>query len=145
MEERSGCLVTEVNHGKLRADMPGGWKGDTQNVFTAEGRTPEQNELFNYLRTLLNWRKGKSVIHTGKLMHFIPENGTYVYFRYNDSETVMVILNNNSEAKTLETKRFTERLTGFTSGKNIVTNETVTNLQNISLPAKSATILELRK
>ena len=133
------------NHGKLRADMPGGWKGDAQNVFTAEGRTAEQNELFNYLRTLLNWRKSKAVIHTGKLMHFIPENGTYVYFRYNDSETVMVILNNNSEAKTLDTKRFIERLTGFTSGKNIVTNETVTNLQNISLPAKSATILELKK
>jgi glycosidase len=125
--------------------MPGGWKGDAKNVFTAAGRTAEQNELFNYLKTLLNWRKNKSVIHTGKFMHFIPENGIYVYFRYTDSESVMVILNNNEEPKTLETKRFNERLNGFSSGKNVVTSETLSNLQNISLPAKSATIVELKK
>jgi glycosidase len=140
-----GMLGDGGNHGKLRADMPGGWKGDVQNIFTEAGRTADQNELFNYIRTLLNWRKGKTVIHEGKLMHFIPENGLYVYFRYTDSESVMVILNNNQEAKTLDTKRFNERLTGFSSGKNVVTNETLSTLQNLSLPAKSATIIELQK
>lgn len=140
-----GMLGDGNNHGTLRADMPGGWKGDTKNVFTATGRSAEQNELFNYLKAILNWRKTKSVIHTGKFMHFIPENGIYVYFRYTDSESVMVILNNNEEAKTLETKRFNERLNGFSSGKNVVTSETLTNLQNLSLPAKSATIVELQK
>lgn len=133
------------NHGKLRADMPGGWKGDSQNAFAEAGRTKDQNELFTYIKTLLNWRKGKSVIHHGKLMHFIPENGIYVYFRYNENESVMVLLNNNPEQKTLDTKRFAERLTGFTSGKNIVTSETVSNLQTLTLPGKSATILELKK
>lgn len=140
-----GMLGDGGNHGTLRADMPGGWKGDPANAFSESGRTPEQNELFNYLRNLLNWRKTKEVIHNGKLMHFIPENGTYVYFRYNENESVMVILNNTSEAKTLDTKRFSERLNGFTKGKNIVTNESVTNLQSISLPPKSATIIELIK
>lgn len=140
-----GMLGDGGNHGKLRADMPGGWKGDTQNIFTEAGRTADQNELFNYLRTLLNWRKNKAVIHTGKFMHFIPENGLYVYFRYTDSESVMIVLNNNNEAKTLDTKRFSERLIGYTSGKNIVTNESITTLQSLSLPAKSATIIELQK
>lgn len=140
-----GMLGDGGNHGTLRADMPGGWKGDTQNVFTEAGRTADQNELFNYLKTLLNWRKDKAAIHYGKLMHFIPENGIYVYFRYTDNETVMVMLNNNTEPKTLDTKRFNERLNGFSSGKNIVTSETVTTLQNILLPPKSATILELQK
>lgn len=144
-----GCEIGMVgdggNHGKLRADMPGGWSGDAKNAFTEAGRSADQNELFNYIRTLLNWRKGKSVIHDGKLMHFIPEDGLYVYFRYNDSESVMVVLNNNNEPKNLDTKRFSERLTGFSGGKNIVTNESVSNLQNLSLPAKSATIIELQK
>lgn len=133
------------NHGTLRADMPGGWNGDARNAFTEAGRTPNENELFNYVRTLLNWRKSKSVIHTGKLMHFIPENGIYVYFRYTDTESVMVILNNNTEAKTLPTQRFSERLQGFNSAQNIVTQQTVSNLQQIVLPPKSATILELKK
>lgn len=140
-----GMLGDGGNHGKLRMDMPGGWKGDTRSVFTEAGRTKEENDLFNYAKTIMNWRKSKSVIHEGKLMHFIPENGIYVYFRYNDSESVMVILNNNAEEKTLTTQRFTERLQGFNSAENIVTKKSVTNLQSIVLPAKSATILELKK
>jgi neopullulanase len=140
-----GMLGDGGNHGKLRADMPGGWKGDTRSVFTEGGRTTQENELFNYAKTLLNWRKSKSVIHNGKLMHFIPENGIYVYFRYNDSESVMVILNNNNEEKTLTTQRFSERLQGFNSAENIVTKQSVSNLQSLVLPAKSATILELKK
>lgn len=133
------------NHGKLRADMPGGWKGDARSVFTEAGRTPEENELFTYVKTLLHWRKSKTVIHTGKLMHFIPEDGLYVYFRYTDSESVMVILNNNPEEKTLSGKRFAERLQGFNSAENIVSKQSVTNLQTFTLPAKSATILELKR
>jgi glycosidase len=133
------------NHGKLRADMPGGWKGDTRSVFTEAGRTADENELFSFVKTILNWRKSKTVIHTGKLMHFIPENGIYVYFRYTDSESVMVILNNNSDEKTLTTQRFSERLQGFNAAENIVTKQSVSNLQHIVLPAKSATILELKK
>jgi neopullulanase len=132
------------NHGKLRADMPGGWKGDARSVFTEEGRTESENALFNYIRTIMNWRKSKPVIHNGKLMHFIPENGVYVYFRYNDSESVMVILNNSMEEKTLTTERFKERLQGFNSAENIVTKQTISNLQQLVLPAKSATILELK-
>lgn len=133
------------NHGKLRADMPGGWKGDSRSVFTEVGRTAGENELFQYISTILNWRKSKPVIHNGKLMHFIPENGIYVYFRYTDTESVMVILNNNAEEKTLTTQRFNERLQGFNSAENIVTKQSVSNLQSIVLPAKSATILELKK
>jgi glycosidase len=133
------------NHGKLRLDMPGGWKGDTRSVFTTEGRTKEENELYTYLQTLLNWRKTKEVIHTGKLMHFIPENNMYVYFRYNETESVMVVLNNSTEEKTLTTKRFAERLAGFNSGKNVITNTPVTNLLQLTIPAKSATIIELKK
>lgn len=133
------------NHGTLRADMPGGWKGDARSVFTATGRTKEENELFNYVRTLLHWRKDKSVIHDGNLMHFIPEDGMYVYFRYTDTESVMVVLNNNTTEKALSTKRFAERLTGFTSAENIVTRESVTNLQQLTVPGKSALILALKK
>ena len=133
------------NHGTLRADMPGGWKGDNRSVFTEAGRTKDENDLFHYISTILTWRKSKPVIHNGKLMHFIPENGIYVYFRYTDTESVMVILNNNAEEKTLTTERFIERLKGFNSAENIVTKQTVSNLQSIALPAKSATILELKK
>jgi glycosidase len=69
------------HHPDIRKDFPGGWPGDKVNAFTKEGRTSAQNEAFDFLRTLLNWRKDQEVIHHGKLKHFIPENNIYVYFR----------------------------------------------------------------
>ena len=50
-----------------------------------------------FLKNLVNWRKFKEVIHSGKLKHFIPNDGVYVYFRYNDKETVMVAINNDDK------------------------------------------------
>ena len=83
--------------GYLREDFPGGWPGDTKNVFTGQQLSETETENLTFTKKLLNWRKGKEVIHTGRLKHFIPENGLYVYFRYNDTESVMVILNNSDK------------------------------------------------
>jgi len=134
------------DHGKLRTDMPGGWEGDQVNVFTQKGLSTEQLDVLNFTKKLLNWRKNSKVIHTGKLMQFLPENNVYAYFRYNKQESVMVILNNHpSETRTAEYKRYAERLAGYSSAYNIATGETIKDLKNISIPAKTAVILELRK
>jgi glycosidase len=129
----------------VRKDFPGGWKEDTVNAFTEKGRTAVQNDMFNYLRTLAQWRKTKSVIHTGKFMQFVPFEGIYAYFRYNASETVMVAFNNNDTEKTFPTARFSERLGGFTKAKNVVSGEVLSSLSSITIPAKSAFVLELQK
>ncbi|WP_372755636.1 alpha-amylase family glycosyl hydrolase, partial [Labilibaculum sp.] len=49
--------------GKMRVDFPGGWEGDERNAFTVKGRTAKENEAFDYLKKLLNWRKKNPVIH----------------------------------------------------------------------------------
>jgi len=72
----------------------------------ASAKESLEDEAFDYLSNLLNWRKNKEVIHSGKLKHFIPENGVYVYFRYNDDESVMVILNNSDKEQAFKTERF---------------------------------------
>lgn len=131
--------------GDLRKDFPGGWPGDTQNAFTSQGRTEMENEAFNFTRNLLNWRKQNPVIHSGKLLHFIPQDNCYVYFRYNDEKTVMVILNNhNTELRKLDTGRFSEIMKGFSSGKDIISGKNTGNLSSIEIPAKSVMILELQ-
>ena len=60
------------------------------------------------MKTLLNWRKTKSCLHDGKLIHYAPEKGTYVYFRINDKEKVMVAFNKNDEEVSLDGSRFAE-------------------------------------
>jgi hypothetical protein len=129
----------------VRADFPGGWQGDKVNKFVASGRTDRENEAFNYVKTLANYRKNTSALQTGKLTQYIPENGVYVYFRYDTKHTVMIIYNSDTTAKTLKTDRFAERMVGFGMGNNIVTGEALTTLQSIALPGKTAMVIELKK
>lgn len=131
--------------GDLRKDFPGGWPGDSRNAFTAPGRTDLENDAFNFTRKLLNWRKQNPVIHTGKLMHFIPQDNCYVYFRYNDQKKVMVIMNNhNTQSRKLDTGRFSEMLKGYSSGYEVISGKNIDNLNSIEINAKSAMIIELK-
>ncbi len=133
-----------VGDGDIRHDFPGGWKGDTNNAFSAAGRTKEQQQYYDFTAQLFNWRKGKSVIHTGKTTHFIPENNVYTYFRYNDSESVMVLLNNSDEKQEVNVARFKENTQNYLTGKDVITGQIINLKNNINIEAKSALILELK-
>lgn len=130
--------------GDIRRDFPGGWNGDTNNAFTKAGRTEEQNKFFDFTAKLFNWRKNKTVIHTGKTTHYIPENNVYVYFRYNEKESVMVVVNNNEEKQTFKTNRFAENIKKYQSGKDIFTEKTFDLKNDITIDGKSVLILELK-
>ena len=45
------------DHGIIRTDFPGGWKGDEVNGFTGKGLSEQQKEAKAYIKKLLNWRK----------------------------------------------------------------------------------------
>ena len=84
------------------------------------------------------------MIHTGKMMHYIPENNVYVYFRYNEKETVMVVINNSNEKQTIKTKRFAESIQNHQSGQDILSGKSVDLKNDIAIEAKSALVLELK-
>ncbi|MEP6931353.1 MAG: glycoside hydrolase family 13 protein [Flavobacterium sp.] len=129
--------------GGIRQDFPGGWNGDKNNAFTTAGRTDVQKGYFDFTSKLFNWRKTNEAVHFGKMTHYIPENNTYVYFRYTDAKTVMVVFNNNAKPQTIKTDRFKENIKTFKSGKDIITGKTFDLTSEISLEPKSAVILEL--
>jgi glycosidase len=129
--------------GKVREDFPGGWAGDKSNKFTQAGRTAKENEAFNFVKKLANYRKNNAVLQTGKLMQFVPEKGIYVYFRYNNEKTVMVVMNTNEQAEELTTARFEERIGRYKTGVNIVTDEQLP-LSKLQLAAKTTYIFELQ-
>ncbi|MET4082383.1 glycosidase [Pedobacter sp. UYP30] len=133
--------------GLVRSDFPGGWKGDKRerDAFTAAGRTEKENEAFNFVKTLANFRKSNESLQTGKLMQYLPQDDVYVYFRYNEGDakgTVMVIVNGNDKDKTLATDCFSERTAGITKAKNIITEKTIA-FKNIQVPAHTTLVLEL--
>jgi glycosidase len=134
-----------VNHGEIRKDFPGGWPGDSINAFTPQGRTNEQNEVFNHLQRLLQWRKDNEVISQGSLKHFVPEDGVYVYFRTKGDQKVMVIINRNPEQKVLKTSRYEECINGYATAFEVLTGRLVSLSGEVVLPARTALVYELKK
>jgi glycosidase len=132
-------------HGHERMGIPGGWPGDPVNAFTDAGRTPEQRDMFNFTKTIFNWRKTSSAVHNGRMMQFVPDRNVYVYFRYNDEECVMTIINNTSEDRKINANRFAEILNLYSSnGVNIINGENV-NLDDYTIPARKSAIIVFRK
>ncbi|WP_372746217.1 alpha-amylase family glycosyl hydrolase [Lutibacter sp.] len=129
------------DHGLIRTDFPGGWQGDSVNAFTGEGLSEKQIEMQWFLKTVLNYRKNSEAIHSGKTIHFAPENGVYVLFRIKGNEIVTVILNKNENEIELDLTRFAEvGLTGQ-KVKNINTSEEFTWSNSIKLNGKGIYIL----
>jgi neopullulanase len=128
----------------IRHDFPGGWNGDSNNAFTKSGRTEEQQKYFDFSSKLFNWRKTNDAIHSGKTKHYLPENNVYVYFRYTENKSVMVVINNSDKAQTLKPVRFQESIQNFTSGNEVISGKSINLKSDINVEAKSSLILELK-
>jgi glycosidase len=126
--------------GALRADFPGGWKGDARNEFEATGRTAHQNEAFTFLQKLLRWRRGNEVIAKGSLTHFAPEKGVYVYQRKYAGKSVVVFLNGSNREQTLPLDNYREVLPA-TSATDVLTGKNVALDRELTLPAKGIFLL----
>jgi neopullulanase len=128
----------------VREDFPGGWATDKENKFIAANRTPQENEAFDFVKTIAGFRKKSSAIQTGKLMQYVPQDGVYVYFRYDNNQTVMVISNTAKEEKKISVERFSERINGFTKYKDVI-SKTVSDISEFTLGAYQIKIVELVK
>jgi glycosidase len=127
--------------GDIRRDFPGGWQGDTVDSFN--NPTSEQKAFQDFTKLLLNYRKNKPVLHTGKLLQYVPENNCYVYFRYTDSSRVMVVINNNTNELTLDLERFKEGITTIEEGEEILSNQQVELTGELKIAGKTAMVIDL--
>ena len=130
----------------VREDFPGGWATDdpTKNRFLVSGRTPEQARTFDYISKLAQFRKNSPAIRSGKLMQYIPRDGHYLYFRYTDQQTVLVIANTSDKSIRPDWKLYRERVNGFTKARDVVSGELIV-LSEMEIGAKNSRVLELLK
>ena len=85
-----------------RGDFPGGFAGDKRNAFSAGGRTKDQQELFEYIKRLTTLRREYEVLRTGELVNLYVSEQQYAYARRGRSGTVIVVINNENDAATIE-------------------------------------------
>ena len=111
--------------GNVRRDMPGGFPGDTLNAFTRHGRTDKQNEAFDFMSKILHWRKNSKAIAEGKMLHFMPTNGLYLYRRMTGDDQVIVVLNGIDKENEVDMSRYKEIVTLGEKFVDVLTGETI--------------------
>ena len=136
--------LTSPNDGYVRQDFPGGWASDPENKFLKTGRNAEEEAIWEYTAKLANFRKASSAITTGKMMQFAPQKGEYVFFRYDNKQTIMTVLNTSKEKINISVAYYSERTKGFSKMKNIITGEEST-LSDFSLTPMDSGVWELEK
>ncbi|MBB3169631.1 glycoside hydrolase family 13 protein [Simiduia aestuariiviva] len=132
------------SHGVIRTDFPGGWSGDKVNAFTGKGLSTEARAMQAYVRQLFSWRKTATAIHTGALRHYAPKDGVYTFFRFNNAERWMIVVNKNATAKMLDTNPLREDLAGYKSATEVFSQRTTPLREGLSLAAKSVTIFRIQ-
>ena len=130
---------------EVRRDFPGGFPGDTENKFIASGRTAGENDAFNYVKTFANFRKNSSAITTGKFMQYLPQDGVYVYFRYDNNETIMCVFNQNDGEKSIDLAHYSERVKDFKNALDVATGTTFSLGSKVTLGGKYVLVMKLLK
>ena len=131
------------SHGAIREEFPGGWADHRKDAFTGDGLSRKELEAQRFMRKLLQWRKESDVIHDGKLMQFAPMGNAYVYFRYDDNDTVMVVFNRGDKKIDLDLARFQERLIGSRQARDVISGKTYELSSSLELDPRSVLLLEI--
>jgi glycosidase len=129
--------------GDIRKDVPGGWPDDSVNQFTAEGRSELQNEAFNFMQKLLKWRQGNEIIAKGKMKHYVPQNGVYVYERYLNDKSIVVFMNGTSKEASIDLGRYTESIKNRKTANDIISGLQIQFADKLVMSPRQIMIFEI--
>lgn len=131
--------------GNVRLDFPGGWQGDKKSAFTDAGLSDKEKEVQTLVKTLANYRKNTTALRTGRMMQYLPVDGLYIYFRYDDNQTVMCVMNTSDQPQEIDFSKYAERTAGFTKAKSVVSNTSFDMATKTTIPSMNMWVLELGK
>jgi neopullulanase len=130
--------------GLVRLDFPGGWPGDAKNAFTGAGLNADEMSVQQLVKKLGQYRLHSPALRAGKMMQYLPKGSLYVYFRYDGKQTVLCAMNTGNASVELNFGRFSERVTGFSQGVDVITGERHPLGQAAMIPGRTMWVLELQ-
>lgn len=133
-----------------RRDFPGGFAGDKQNAFTADGRTAEENDVWNHLALLGKLRRESKPLREGNTLFLLDEEQQMAYARVTENQAVLMIFNNDTKAVDVQ---FDVSMIKQFSANAILTNRlnkvSDIKIQNgkirFSMPARTAGIFTVKQ
>ncbi len=84
-----------------RRDFPGGFPGDPRDAFTAGGRTPSEEQIFQHVHTLTHLRAELPALRRGTQKTLLQTDHQWAYARILNQEAVLVVLNNDAAPATV--------------------------------------------
>jgi neopullulanase len=81
-----------------RRDFPGGFAGDARSAFTAQGRTAQENDVWNHLAKLGALRKELEPLRRGEIFDLLDEEQQMAYARVHKDNAVLMVFNNDTKA-----------------------------------------------
>ncbi len=132
-----------------RRDFPGGFAGDAKNAFAEQGRSREENEVFNHLRKVTKLRHELEPLRQGRLVTLGFTDDYYAFARTSEKGNVVVAINNANRSSEIEVDVTALKIANgviFTDRLGIVTNVRVENGKlKFVLPARSASMLAVQE
>ncbi len=136
--------MTGADEPTTRGDFPGGFPGDKRNAFSREGRTRDEEDLFEYIRKLTRLRSELEPLKRGALVNLYVSDQQYAYARRTTDAVVVVAINNDTKPVTMT---FEVAPAGLQNGMRLVERLGASkDLQveqgkvSVALPARSASI-----
>ncbi len=128
-----------------RRSMPGAFAGDPRDTFTAAGRTPQEQDVFDHLRRVIHLRHELEPLRRGSLQQLYIAEQQYAFARTTARESVLVAFNNDTKPATSIVKVGGTRVEDgavLTDRLGTIANITVENGKvALTLPPRSAVIL----
>ena len=128
-----------------RRDFPGGWAEDKHSAFTKEGRTVEEQKMFEWTRDWINLRRKNPALKIGKTIDRFYDNEVCVMQRGDFTGRFLLAFNFSKNERNVSfniEKRFVTEIIDTIigeEGKVNFSNSKVT----ITLPPKSATAYKI--
>jgi hypothetical protein len=137
--------MTGADEPTTRQDFPGGFPGDRRNAFTRNGRTSEEQDIFDHTRRVARLRAELEPLRRGALVTLRAAEQQYAYARVSERGAVIVVLNNDTKPATVEFSVAPARLPN-----DAILDDRLGTVRNVraqgdmlklTLPARSASIL----
>jgi glycosidase len=109
--------MTGADEPTTRADFPGGFPGDKRNAFTKQGRTREEQDAFEFVRTMAHFHTELLPLQRGELVNLYVSGQQYAYARRTPMGVVVIATNNDSKPATIE---FEVTPAGLANGDRLV-------------------------
>ena len=104
----------------------------------------KEQEIHDFVQTILTWRKTSKAVTQGSMRHFVPQNGVYIYIRRYRSEKVLVIINNANKSKSISLPHYAEEITGYSEGIDVITGKRFFLRDSLKIIRNGILILKLK-